>query len=174
MAKVCIYSIGPIKGQGRTKTEARKHAERDATVALQWIDQGPILIVAPPARPTTDDLVAILISPDTAGWEYRFLRKTGGSRVISSGYDNWALALYAAVTHASGNAIDKETTSAELDAIQAWIAEQLDEGQAVTERAGLAQRVRFYRHYSELQEQGMSASAAHRLAVETSTTNGGD
>lgn len=167
MAKAKVYGIGGIEGYGRTKTEARERAEEKAAELHKNVTQGPAGFPFP-LIPGTDseNLVACVVLPGAYGdWAYYWIDKIG-MRQIMTGIESRGLALYKATEHALALCLNAETSTADLDTLEDWLASIFDRGQAVTMRAEARGKVLFYRRYAAAISQGLSKDQAHQAACQ--------
>ncbi len=162
------YCIGPCQGAGRTRTDARADAERQAALVAEHMVEGALLMAGPPRG-----CKAILISAVFhGGWSYSFLShsEVRGRRWLASGYRTKAEAIWSAVHHAAQNVIDDGddfATEADLDAIALWARAALDdEGRATVLRAELRDRVAWQKRHAAWKRAGATDAEAHRAACE--------
>lgn len=160
------YAIGPIIGQGATKTAAREEAERIAARLAGTVDMWAPWFLPTPTCCTVWSAIGVM--PTVSGyWSTWRVNRDGSRACIESEIESDREARYKIVTHAAQHCIKASTTQDELDAVFQWLRLALDDGQAVTEMVSLRRQIRQQRAYVAAKEAGATDTEAHRAMCET-------
>lgn len=168
MAKVHRFKIGPIEGQGATKTLAREAALAGAAKALERCNYGPLFLPAPPA--CQGEVIGAMVYPWSGGWVYRL--------VLSGGVHGCWTTLDAgrteAIVHALGHLGDLalDGSEASLESVLSWL-DAIEEPTAYDVirlhgkiRDDLRAKNAWLARYTDARREGWNDSEAHRLASE--------
>lgn len=171
--KTYKYSIGPIEGQGRTKTEARRRAEAKAASELTEYAHGFVLIPGPPTMPGATIPGALIIYYALGFWCYEIIgtQPGVGHRSYVSVEGDRKAAIYRAVKHWGGVGFERkapwEEIHAWLEDVRSWIESVLhDPSEATTLCAEFTQAVAFTKRYHVWLNAGYSDIEAHKGACE--------
>ena len=170
MARKVTYALGPIEGVGLNITGAKAHAEKQAVEALNRLAKGGTAFPAPPGS----EWLVIEIRPNLYDWGYGWVEKDHFSfRIITTGFDTYEKALWAAIVHGAQLALDRVLRNPAtvmnqwFDEIEQWASDVLsDPSQATVLRVQMRERCSWISRYEGWRARGLSDQEAHQCATE--------